>query len=100
MRILIVLMALWASNVMALDFKGVTMGKVPTEAQLAGVTGAIQLEGMNVDSTAELDKDGNVISIEVQFEAFHFNLLKVLATQKWGKPTSSVKLVMQNGFGA
>lgn len=100
MRIVIVLMTLWASNVMALDFKGVVMGSVATDAQLAGLTGYVDIEGVQVKSTVSTEADGTVSKIDIEFLPWQFDVLAGAALRKWGKPTSTARLVMQNGFGA
>jgi hypothetical protein len=119
MKILIALMALLGcAPVLALDLKGVELGKVATQAQLHeafGITfgnyecdmvplhpciGGARLEGVPTAVEVQFGKDKVIVRIEVTFLSEYFDQLAPAAIAKWGKPTSSGADAAQNSFGA
>lgn len=116
------IVSLFCAPAIALDIKGVELGKQAMRAQLeeslglnyderklstcrpkAGSVyecdGGTKLEGVPVYTEVTFTADDTIEEIAVGFLPNYFDVLLAAATQKWGKPVIA-KVPMQNGFGA
>jgi hypothetical protein len=98
-------LVLAAQSALALDFKGVTLGGFNTLDNLKALgvdtpTGKTELEGMIVFSRVTFGADQTVQQIDVEFKPYQFAAIAAAAQRKYGKPTSSATIPMQNDYGA
>jgi hypothetical protein len=117
-RFLILAALVAASPALALDLKGVELGKTATPDQLHqafGITfgpyecdmvpnrpciGGTRIEGVPCGVEVQFGADKIIVRIVVNFLSDYFETLAPAAIAKWGKPQESGAVPQQNGYGA
>lgn len=108
------LVLLCATRANALDINGVTLD-VRTSQEILKTKLGVDCPGLDGDhftceghTTIESARVDVIVeghnsvpaSITLHFVPFEYQIIGAAAQRKWGKPTSSATLPMQNGFGA
>jgi hypothetical protein len=109
MKIAMLVLMVVAARARALDLKGVVLGQVASEAQLAALgclpvrfgsaTCATSLGDVPVQIQLSLAADQSVETLLVRFAVEQVQAIERAGAAKWGKPQVD-SMPLQNGFGA